>query len=293
MIWQILVPLVFLLSVLNQEKLFLHRSIQTEALICRANAAERVTALLGQCLRIGKSQRITLIHRIATWCTAEIQIAATRHNRPVVRCRTLTIFLIVGVIEVGQTKHMTELVADGADTIENGRILLAVKLYRAGIASQSDTILDNLPVPASTRRVIDRTGMRPQQLTVIIARRVGTSTSEDKVDHIDLTVTITVVLTEIHLTVNLVKDVTRQLGSIVRFIDIVLTTIDLTGTHHVELGREHTVRVIIEIVAHTACETTIAAVVVARIVHLVGHAVNNLRIIGTQELLIRILHQHY
>ena len=108
-----------------------------------------------------------------------------------------TRFFIISIIGVHQAKHMTKLMTDGANAINNGISLLFPSIQFGGtsIASQSDTIF---PHPVIGLRIVYRTGMRPD-ITLIVSAIVRTITSKDKIDHVDHAVIITIIVLEIYL----------------------------------------------------------------------------------------------
>ena len=135
---QVLVPLeCWLLAIFEQKELCIQWCWQQEALLVLRQGFQRVGSLSINRLRgITESYRPAFIKRVANRCTAIILIATTRHDRPLVWIVTLSIGFIVCIIEIGQAQHMTELVANGANTVYLNRLGLggiAIKFNGAGI----------------------------------------------------------------------------------------------------------------------------------------------------------------
>ena len=94
---------------------------------------------------------------------------------------------IVGVVLVGETKDMAELMTDGADAVEDIRTFSAVHLGRTGVTLNGDSVETHTKHLGS---------MGPQEVGVV-ARSVGTVTGKNEIDHVGLAVAIAVVAREV------------------------------------------------------------------------------------------------
>ena len=56
------------------------------------------------------------------------------------------IVFVVGIVEVGQSQHVAELMADGAYAIECGPLVPAIELGAAGIAPQILAVLPQVAI---------------------------------------------------------------------------------------------------------------------------------------------------
>ena len=91
--------------------------------------------------------------------------------------------------------------------------------------------------------------MWPQQ-TLVVATHLCSMSGKDEEHHVNHAVLVTIVLAKVHFAVGSIDDVAGQLSGIVTAFSIVLAPIDLDRANDVELGFEHTHRVISEIVSH-------------------------------------------
>ena len=155
-----------LLAVLDGEKLVRNRRAQDVTLTRRVHGIKGIAALFvkgpagsptkGIALKVGVTRRVTAI----------VVVATGSHQIPATGIMALaTTLLIVGVIEVGQTKHMAELMGHSTDTLDRhsaGISLGTIELGRAGIA------IDKLAV----KSIIGSTQVRSvgPQVTCIVAR---------------------------------------------------------------------------------------------------------------------------
>ena len=94
---------------------------------------------------------------------------------------------IVGIVLVGETKDMAELMTDGADAVEDIRTFSTVHLGRTGVALNGDSIETHSEHLGS---------MGPQEVGVV-ARSVGAVTGKNEIDHVGLAVAIAVVAREV------------------------------------------------------------------------------------------------
>ena len=113
-----LVPLAAL-TVLDEEELILVRRVETVSDVATVQRFNLQSASRIDQNRRGETQCITLIEAVSHRVAAKVVAAATRHDRPLTGVAALsTAAAVIGVVEVGQTQHMTELVAEGADAVD-------------------------------------------------------------------------------------------------------------------------------------------------------------------------------
>ena len=286
------------LAVLDGEELVLHGRAQDVALTRGVHGPQREAAGLGDLVRRGPSQGIALIERVAHGRTAVVVVAAAGHHVPAAGVVALaTALVVVGVVEVGQTQHMAELVSHRADTLDSDgarRGLEAVELGRAGIA------VDALAVIAAVGPA--QVGCVGPQVAGIVARVARRVTGNQEVHHVDLAVVVVVILREVHIGVGLlqriVEDGRRHALALVgaRLGLAVGTIAGAVGTHHVKGGLERAVGLVVEVVVHTAGAahvTTGDRVMVAREILAAEHrGVERLRVVHA-ELLVREVDQHH
>ena len=152
------------LAVLDGEELLAQRGAQEVALAGGIHRIEGVSTRLGDGLRISPAQGITLIDAISNGCTAILIVATVSHNVPAAGIVAVATSVgIVGIIEVGQTEYMRELMGNRTDTLDSYRVggsLKAVQLGRAGIA------VNLLAVQIDIRTTQVR-GMRPQVASIV------------------------------------------------------------------------------------------------------------------------------
>ena len=107
------------LPILDGEELFINRSAQDVTLARCVHGIEHIGTLAGDGFGISPPQSITLIESVARRTTTIIVIAATSHNVPSIGMVALAATTsVVGIIKVGQTQHMAELVAHGTDALD-------------------------------------------------------------------------------------------------------------------------------------------------------------------------------
>ena len=174
-----------------------------------------------------------------------VEVTTARHNRPAVGSEALTAAtIVVGVVFVGKTKAVAELMADCADTINEFILGCAIKFGRAGIAAG---------IYAIEFFGIGRS-VRPNE-ALIVSGEVCAGTGEDKVNHIHISVLVAVVFAEINVKV--------VIGSIVSGkhnrsytgygLRVVHRIVNFHRTDNIKLRVELTEGVVIEIVAYTTC----------------------------------------
>ena len=200
--------------------------------------------------------------------------------------------LIVGIVEVRQSQHVTELMADGADTVKLDGLrvfCIPLKLNRAGIVAKIDIVLLD---PAIGLRIEKEIAVGPPEVFVV-AVILGTITCEDEVDEVYISVTVAVVVFEVHTPYDIgrVDSSNQDFRNLVPIdIAVVLAVIQLIGTYNIEMRLELPARVIGKIVAHA---TRKDFAVIARIAFFVDHIVDDFRIVGTREILVVEVSEHY
>ena len=106
------------LAVLDEEELFLGGCVEAVTDIALVERLHRVDAFLVNEAWRGESQSIALIQAVTHGVAAVVIAAAARHDGPFTRIAALAAAAaIIGVIEVGQAQHVSELVAEGADAV--------------------------------------------------------------------------------------------------------------------------------------------------------------------------------
>ena len=149
-----------------------------------------------------KLQDVAFEGVIAYGCKTIVVIGTTGHQVPVSWCLSLTVISIVGVVMVGKTEHMAELMADSADTIQIlmlvGTCLIVLKLYTTCIASEIFAIISH-SLPASLLREVKCMG---PEIVLVVALYITAVAGKDEIAHIYIAVAVEVVLAEVHLVVN-------------------------------------------------------------------------------------------
>ena len=110
------------LAVLEEEELVVDGRIDAIARQAEGQGSEGVAACLADDFRlVDEAHGVALVEGVTCRGAVSVEVAAFRHDRPAAGVVALpTAFLIVGVVEVVQSQHMAELVADGADAVELG-----------------------------------------------------------------------------------------------------------------------------------------------------------------------------
>ena len=178
--------------------------------------------------------------------------------------------------------------ADGAYAVDDVPVGTAKQLGAAGIAAHVDAVLYHPPVTSLV--VVDIAGMRPHQ-PIVVTCHIRPQPSEDKVDHVHRAVAIAVILAVVHQRVDSLDGTDGNIGHIAVTLGMILAVVHGDGTHHVELRREQPVRIVVEIIAHAACEATVLRVVVALIAFLVHHVFHHAGIVAARELTVVELHE--
>ena len=266
------------LSVLKQEILLADRRVDAIARVAQLKTLHREAALSVDGLRRGEAHGVTLIERIATRRATVVQVTAPRHDVKLSRIVGLPVLLVISVVEVGQAQHMGELMADGANTIHIRRLLRTVELSRAGAAAQPDAVFINilrLPKGAVLEQL---RSVRPQQ-ALVVARDVRATAGKEEVNHIDNTVFIAIVETEVDDVVGRVDDIPHQLHGVLAILfRVILAPVDHDRSDKVELGLEHAVGVVAIVVVDAACTLHPLAILVgvASVVLRVDHLLHDL-----------------
>jgi hypothetical protein len=102
-----------------------------------------------------------------------------------------TTFLIVRIVEVGQSYDMAELMADGTYAVQTdgfGLTFHAIKLSGTHVVPNSDIVLGH----------VYGTVMGPYQ-SLVVVNKVGAKTGKDEEYVVNTTVSVGIVLTEIHV----------------------------------------------------------------------------------------------
>ena len=139
---QIAVPLAGL-AVLDEEELVGGGCVEPVSRVATVNGLKGVGALGINQLRRGESQGVALIQAVTHRIAPEVVPAAASHDRPSARIAALASrAIVVGVIEVGQSQHVTELVTEGADAVDVGIVILpSGNLGRAGIEPEVHAVM--------------------------------------------------------------------------------------------------------------------------------------------------------
>ena len=244
---QISIPFeVAILAVLQQEKLITHLRIDSPTRMTRVQRIERIGALPFYLLwLVGESHRVAFIERIACRSDTFVKITASIHQRPLAWRDALSVLFIVCIIEVGQSQHMTELMADGADAVKMycRRVLeIAAQLCRAGIVPQQYPIFIDIRVSVVTTPY-NRTVGPPQIFVITII--VGAVTCYQEVHQIDYFVAIAVIVLEVDIHISRIHSGHQHFQKTVTiYITIVLTEVQRIGAHDVKLRLELAIRIV-------------------------------------------------
>ena len=160
----------------------------------------------------GKSQFPALPQAVAHRGATIVVVATACHDVPAARVVALaTTATVVGVVEVGQSQHVTKLMANGANGIGDGVAvaLPSINLARRGVASHVLAVELNI---IGVAVVIEVAHVWPQVALVVatVARRVSGNHEEH---HVDRAVIVGVIICEIHLAINGSERVTKNLTS--------------------------------------------------------------------------------
>ena len=273
-----------LLTVLQQEELFVYRCIDTIARL-GAHRIERVE-YCGAGSRdyhrlVHKADSTALIERVAHRGAVVVGIASLCHHRPVAGMIALSpTLLIVGIVEVGQSEHMTELMTDGADAVEfDGLRLLAVaiELNGAGIVEGIDAIYLHT----------GKMAVGPDE-PFVIAGEVGPHSGKDHIYKVYPAVAVTIIACIVDIGIGSLDGSPHQLIASFGTLGIVLAIVQRIRPHHIELRLEAAIGIVGEIVAQTACKHLAA---ISREPLLVGHLVHQFVIVGARKLQIVVLRE--
>ena len=235
---QIEVP-ALLLAVFKVEFLALGVGSEQVELVLGVERLQRVGALHVERLGVGKTQRIALVGIVAHGAETIFEVGTTSHDVPHVGMGRLAAALfIVGVVVVGESEHVAELVAHRADAVEIlvcvGRLLQVAELHAAGIATEAHAI----ELQAVGTRGPRQVGSMGPDVVAVVALHVAAVAGKDEVDHVDGTVAIEVVVLVVHLVVGGTQCGHDEAVNIVVALGICGIIIYLEGAYDVEGGIE-------------------------------------------------------
>ena len=249
---QILVPFT-LLAVFDQEELVGVRGIEAVALVAlverrQGDFGARVDDH-GGC----KPQGITLIQAISHRIAPEVAATAARHDGPFTGVAALAATAaVVGVIQVGQSQHMTKLMAEGADAVHIAPVAFpSGYLGRASIQAEVDTIVG--------WRFVKVEHVRPQ-VVLVVAAVVGREACHEKEDHIYFSVPIGVIVVEVNCGIDGIEGGIKDGVGVACPARICAGVIDGDRSHDIKLRVKHVSRIVIEIIPDAASHVHMAAI---------------------------------